>query len=82
MVYVVGDAVVGGSRRGGTRATRPAKAGPATPLSVRLPGLTVVGPRDQRVPTNEGAINQTARSLGKRYFAADRVRRDGSQTSS
>lgn len=39
-------------------------------VSVRLPGLTVVEPCDQQDSTNEGAINQTAVPLGKRYFSA------------
>ena len=53
MVYMVDDAVFGGV----FHPVPPAFGGPAAPLVVRLPGLTVVGICDQQTLTNEGAIN-------------------------
>ena len=51
------------------RAARFWKAGGT--VSVRLPGLTVVGVCDQQTLTNEGAINETAPPPCKRYFAGE-----------
>ena len=64
---MVDNAVFVGSRCCWIRATRFWKAGGT--VSVRLPGLTVVGICDQQTLTNEGAINLIGAPACKRNFA-------------